>query len=84
MSDIKQAGRTDLRETKKCQIAHKEISTGEVDEEENHSVFVVESHPLPQQVDQGVRVDSQTNHQLHAVDCYANNVGHSEPGQCNG
>ena len=79
MSDIKQAGRTDLRETKKCQIAHKEVSTGEVDEEENHSVFVVERQPLPQQVDQGVKVDCQTHHQLHGVDCDADNICHSEP-----
>ena len=65
--------------SKFCLFAHKEVSTGEVDEEENHSVFVVERHPLPQQVDQRVGVDCQTNQELHAVDCYANNIGHSEP-----
>ena len=52
-----------------------------MNEEENHSVFVVSCHPLPQQVDQRVGVDGQTNHHLHGVDCDADNICHGEPDQ---
>ena len=46
-----------------------------MNEEENHSVLVVERHPLPQQVDQGVGVGRQSHHQLETVHGDADDIG---------
>ena len=55
--------------------SHNEVCTRQVNEEENHSVLVVERHPLPQQVDQGVGVGRQSHHQLETVHGDADDIG---------
>ena len=50
-----------------------------MNQEENHSVLVVERHPLPEEVDQRVGVCRQPDQQLETVDRDADHIGRGEP-----
>ena len=64
----------------KLQSTYNQVGAGEVDEEEYHPVLVVQLEPLSEEVDQGVEVGHEADHQLEAVDRDGDHIGRGEPG----